>query len=476
MSETVADTLRGLRFGPFQALLLAATVAGSVFLLTTPYYYWALVPGPAILGLFLLGRYPQVSLYIFIFLIPFEFLTRWSSTQSEITVSKFLGVWTVIVSLFMVLLGRWRAKHLRSALWPFILAYVLINVVSTLNSDHLATAVYDVRLLLVAVTVFALVLLLSTTSSFVSTIPTLLVWGVMLNYAIFLLEFRFGVTMPWVEGTYFPRDVSMPAYAMPTAYSIYFVFLLPFLVHRFFFSRGHAMRALYGALAAVAVSGMMYLGSRAAFVVTLFLVVILTAQYLKLLKPRLVGFLLAGLFAGVALLIVFTPEWYLARQKSMFDTKTEASVSQRVTFLRTGWQFFKQKPILGFGPGAFMDEYATTLESASYATPWQGYRMRAHNTYLEILVGTGLLGLLSFLAIVGIALRNFRVAARNFRRKGELSRELLANAYQAAFVVNLLYFLFISYLTMKHFWIFLALSQITLNVSERSHHGEVEAA
>lgn len=472
----VTDALRGLRFGPLEALLVAAVAAGSVYLLATPHPFWALVPGPLVLALYLLGRYPQFALYLFIFLIPFEFLTRWSPTQQEITVSKFLGLWIVVVSLLMLLVGRWQARHLRSVFWPFIAAFLLVNLVATLNSDYLATAAGDLRQLAVAVTVFALVLLLTTRHGFQAVFPTVLIWGVLINYAIFLLEFRYGVRLPWTTETIYQKDVSMPAYALPTGYSVYFVFLIPFLVHRFFFSAGFLRRALYAALTLATLSGIVYLGSRASFVVTLFLIVVLAFQYLRLLRPRLVGFVLAWAFISAALVLLLIPQAYWTKQRTMFDTVTDSSVSMRVDFLKTGWELFKRKPLLGFGPGGFMEEYATTLYSAKHAGEPEDYRMRAHNTYLEVLVGSGTVGLLCFLALIGVALRNYRTAARHALEAGDLEHKLMTNAYEAAFLVNLLLFFFISYLSMKHFWIFLAVSQVALNLSKTSRHGEAQAA
>lgn len=477
MPVTVSDTLRGLRFGPFQALLLAGVVASSVYLLATPHYIWALLPGPLILALYLLGRYPQFALYLFIFLLPFSFLTRWSATQGEeITISKFLGLWIVVVSLAMLLVGRWQARHLRSMLWPFVASFLLINLVATLKSDYFMTALNELRQLAVAVAVFAMVLLLLTRRGFQRTLPSILVWSVLINFAIFLLEFRFDISLPWTTGTIYAKDVTRPAYAMPSGSSTFLAILLPFLVHRFFFSRGFGQRAVYGALALVPLSGIVYLGSRASFVIVLFLILVLSIQYLKLLKPRLIGFLLAGVFAAAVLVILFVPQFYWDRQKTMFDTKTDASVGMRIAFLRTGWDLFKQKPLLGFGPAAFAEEYATTLYAANFARSSGSYYMKAHNTYLEVLIGSGLLGLLSFLALIGVALRNFRIAATKASRDGDLEHKLLCNAYEAAFWVTLILFLFVSHPEIKHFWIFLAISQIARNIAEKTGYGEGEPA
>jgi O-antigen ligase len=95
------------------------------------------------------------------------------------------------------------------------------------------------------------------------------------------------------------------------------------------------------------------------------------------------------------------------------------------------------------------------------------YRRVAHNTYLEILVGSGLLGLGVFLGIVYHALKNYKVAVKNYFRRGDVENELLANTYRTAFIANLLFFLFSSDPASKLFWMFLALSQISLKLSPK---------
>lgn len=476
MPGTLVSDLRDLRFGPFQAILAVMVVAGTVFLLATPYYFFALLTGPLILALFFLGRNPRLAWYLLVFLIPAEFLTRLVPTQPGITVSKLLGIWIVVVALLMLLMDVWRVRHLKSALWPFLVAFVVVNVAATLITSHLANALAHLYQLLVAIVIFALTLLLTNRNGFASVIPSILIWGVLLNYVIFLLDFRLGVTMPWVAESPFPRDVHLPGYAMPTGYSTYLVFVLPFLIHRMAFSKGLMKKAVYFGLIFLGLSGVMYLGSRAAFVLVLFLVAFLCLQYLRFLRPRLIGLMAAGVLLSASLVLLLMPDWYMGRQKSMVETKTDVSIRARVDLMNAGWELFKQRPFLGFGPGNFSEEYAHTPYAPEYATAIMAFRMAAHNTYIEVLVGSGLLGLFCFLGLILVALMNYRKAAKTFRLDGNRERELLTNSYLSVFLVNLLFFFFISMLTMKHFWIFLAISQLALNYSKTKLPSELDAA
>lgn len=74
------------------------------------------------------------------------------------------------------------------------------------------------------------------------------------------------------------------------------------------------------------------------------------------------------------------------------------SLLRRKEFLISGWEMFKDHPLLGIGLGNFryvIHDYSFFLER----------EFLAHNTYLEVLTGTGFIG---FALLVGLLLRIFR--------------------------------------------------------------------
>jgi O-antigen ligase len=284
---------------------------------------------------------------------------------------------------------------------------------------------------------------------------------VTLNYALFLLEFVFKLSFPW--SPIFPVDVSQPAYALPSGYSIYFVFLIPLLLHRLSFGASTREKALAGALLFVTFSGVVFLGSRAALFSVVVALLLLLSQYLPLLKPRRLGFLFAVAGLAVALALLLIPQQYWVRQKTVVETKTDASVAMRISYVQAAWQYFRERPLFGYGPGSFKELYAVSPYAIQFANKQTGYVRYAHNTFLEVLVGTGLAGFLLFGVAVAASIRNFARAASLRWQRGDHAGALLDRAYLTAFLVNLFYFFFISYFFMKTFWIFLALSQIALN-------------
>ena len=77
------------------------------------------------------------------------------------------------------------------------------------------------------------------------------------------------------------------------------------------------------------------------------------------------------------------------------------STDRRLTYQVYGADLFQQHPILGIGLDGFAEAYA----QSEYRFNIQSKSLRvAHNTYLEIAAGTGVIGLLVFLSILGSAL------------------------------------------------------------------------
>jgi O-antigen ligase len=93
-------------------------------------------------------------------------------------------------------------------------------------------------------------------------------------------------------------------------------------------------------------------------------------------------------------LLFFGPRDLSHRFRSMFDPE-EAGIKERVYMWRSGVSMWRERLLLGWGPGGVKREYTR------YALP-EAFKKRTghvHNTPLQILVERGLLGLACWLAI-----------------------------------------------------------------------------
>ncbi len=88
--------------------------------------------------------------------------------------------------------------------------------------------------------------------------------------------------------------------------------------------------------------------------------------------------------------------------ESITNISTDPSNSERINRWKCAVRMFKQKPLLGWGPGTYMFQYAPfqlSYEKTIISTNF-GNLGNAHSEYLGPLAESGLLGMLSFLAIV----------------------------------------------------------------------------
>lgn len=110
------------------------------------------------------------------------------------------------------------------------------------------------------------------------------------------------------------------------------------------------------------------------------------------------GCLVIGLAAGLGLIAVLT---IADGQRSLSERLTESTpVEFRMAMYRAGWEMFLQKPLMGWGAQAIQAELSNRI------TDFQQEEYYFHNTYLEIVVQYGLLGLALY---VGVVIGLFRV-------------------------------------------------------------------
>jgi O-antigen ligase len=101
---------------------------------------------------------------------------------------------------------------------------------------------------------------------------------------------------------------------------------------------------------------------------------------------------------------VHTTEEFGTRLQSAANVSTDASNLERINRWACAIEMFKERPLLGFGPGTYQFEYAQFQEpeNLTIISTNFGDMGNAHSEYLGALSETGIFGLLSFLALVVI--------------------------------------------------------------------------
>ncbi|MHB8168797.1 MAG: O-antigen ligase family protein [Thermoleophilia bacterium] len=172
----------------------------------------------------------------------------------------------------------------------------------------------------------------------------------------------------------------------PNPYGFYLAVMLLLCIPLLLESKQTRERAFYGALVTLMTVSIIFTYARAAWLSLLAgLVVLAAVRYRKL-------FILMPVVLG--LLLFFVPSIFDRFQELMGFSQGQGSMYSRVTIWRYLLPYFYQSPVVGAGLGGFSD----------YMQEGLGYVYMPHNDYLRVLIDTGVVGIVSYLAIwLGLA-------------------------------------------------------------------------
>ena len=124
------------------------------------------------------------------------------------------------------------------------------------------------------------------------------------------------------------------------------------------------------------------------------------------------------------------------------------------------WRMCQDHPIFGVGLDGFTDRaasYATSTGPLRYSRYITEQPHVVHNTYLQVLVETGVVGLLAFVGVLMACLRAAWVAARRYEQAGDLAMAALSRGVLVAGLSVATSSLFLSNATERRTWVLLAL-------------------
>ncbi len=453
------------RLNPVTGLFLLVILLGSVYLLTTPHYYLSPLPALVCLFVFAVGKKSLTAFYLLIFLIPFQEYTAFAEAYRFLTITKLLGILLFGVAAFAVLIHKRDLSRFSSNLWPALLIFFSVNLISTMLSDYPTTSIDFLRRLAIQYSFFALVLYFIGKRELSRGLPVVMIAGISISSALSVVGYFFDI--PYfamnIESETIKRAVG--ATNDPNYFSMMLVFSFPLLTHGYFLFRNKLARTLLGGLVLLNLTAVVLTFSRSGGLVLAIVLVLLGLEFGRRFRPIYLGFV--GVFLLLALVgaAVLVPASYWERQKSVTNVEEERSLGRRMSYLDVAGPLFLANPILGSGPGTFRDHYEISRQAMEFSREGKTDRRAAHNAYLEVAVGTGLLGLIPFLLLIFVALRNFSRANHNFLAQNSFDMATLVRCYRICFIAFLLALLFLSAHFHKYFWLGLALSQLCLTGS-----------
>ncbi len=475
---------------------IAGVVGMAIGYAIAPNSTYALLPGLILLAVSLLGYFPHLGLYAIVFVFPF------GAYRGKI--HWILGAALLIVACLHYLPRKQWPARLRSNLWPWMIALIAVSFVSACWSPYPGPAFRDLALLIAGASFVALCLLMISPRSFRDTLPLITVISVTLGSLLAVVGYIYDVPLFAANVERFKRGFG--ATVSPNSMAIFIVSAIPFLLYYLFKVRKAGLYLLVVLALVVNLAAIITTYSRGGFWIMLVIVAISLVEFRRHWNIRHAGIvtLCAGFYLVLPSLIDPDSQWYQGsaetahveqvqrnplssqerklppgkdptpktnldyweRQQSL-SRSGDFSVNRRWTYLHVGWEAFLKRPVIGFGPMTFKYIYRDSPRAQQVMKQSGRKNQRvsarvAHNTYLEVLVGSGIVGLVCFLGLIGTALWNLSRAKGRALLRGNPQETLLLAAYRLSFVSMLLYFFIQTMVNHKPFLLFLAISQAAL--------------
>ncbi|VVO06585.1 O-antigen ligase family protein [Pseudomonas fluorescens] len=442
--------------------MIGLLAALCLALLASPYPY--LAPGAVVglVGVAILYRRPSWGVLGIVALVPFEGLMKDSSFSG----AKFLGISLALILSLQLLLRQLPASRLRSNLWPLLLGFMTLYLLSLWTSDNVGLSVTHLRDLIVGLLLFVITLLV----------------GREMNMINFCRMATLSVTITSAVAmfsTQYQEQGRASAMLDPNALAMLIAFAIPQALLLAQKSPNMLQRLGWLACFALLLGGMTKTESRSGLVVLLISLAIGIYHYraqLPRIRPRHLGFAMLGIAIVIPLAIYAMPAGYIKRIQSLSmlssDTRgyTDESLGRRASYIVVGSKMIREHPLLGTGPGTFPLHYAVTGYAKAFSSKGKEsdlYR-RAHNTYLELFSELGIPAALLFVSMLALALRNILRARSAWLQRRNWDQADLVTHLGVSLLSLSLFLMFLSAPNLKYLWIMLALSCVLRFKAEES--------
>jgi O-antigen ligase len=244
---------------------------------------------------------------------------------------------------------------------------------------------------------------------------------------------------------------------------------IPIAIERMLHERKPLLKLLAGLAGMLSVLTVVFTFSRGGFLATVVVLGLLFILY----PPRplqlavLIGLGLA-IFAFVPSTYydrILTLESFVPNQSGRIDVRTDNSIQGRASQNLTGWEMFKQNPVLGVGLNNFSllyPEYSKEIGLAPNAS-----NRALHNHYLEVATETGIIGLSVFLLLIWYAFRPVLRVRRQFLEAGQPDYAHLMTALTIGFIGYLVAAFFVPSSFPRYLYLLLGIMYALPSVADR---------
>jgi O-antigen ligase len=182
----------------------------------------------------------------------------------------------------------------------------------------------------------------------------------------------------------------------------------------------------------------------------------------------------AYVVAFVGLLVAVSAAWFSVNPHAWHRvTDFDSAGNGRSDLWRVAWRMAGDHPVAGVGLNNFTvksRDYVDRPGSLKFVSLIVERPHVAHNTYLQLLAETGVVGLVLFLSVLLACMRAAWLAVRRFQLRDEHEHEALARSVLVACVAAAASSFFISNGQDLRLWLLLALGPALLSVAVRPYH------
>lgn len=423
-----------------------------------------IIPMTVFAGL-LLYRSPEIGLLCLAFIIPFEGIF---SKAPSFTGAKLIGLSLILICTVKIITRQISLNNLRTRLNVPIFFLLFFFYLSSVFTQYNGFSYDTMRQLLTGVIIFFITLLLGDRINF-RQLARIIVTSVAITAVIAILS----IGDSSVEG----RAIGL--LTDPNVFALLLVNAIPLSIYLILFEPGKIRKIFWGLLFLVMLIAFQKTMSRSGLLVLLFLFFLLAVNYKYLLKKLPLSRIFLGVTFTLVLLIlgtVFLPGEYRDRILTLSSLGAgstssigDISLGRRTSYIIVGWETLKEAPILGSGPGTFPIKYAQSGYASAFSPEGDDMDIfrRAHNTYLETVTETGLLGLLALLALLAVGSYQFLQARRLELRRGRLQNAHLITHFVISLAGILIFLIFLSELTNKYLWMYLATGSVMYKLARK---------
>ncbi|OUS24614.1 hypothetical protein A9Q99_23880 [Gammaproteobacteria bacterium 45_16_T64] len=423
-------------------------------LLTTKFFF--LAPGLplALIGLIVLYRYPEYGVLALAFLVPLEGLF---AGNKLFTGAKFIGAALILIVGLKLIRKEIPLSEMKTPLWWPIGLLVFAFSVSSVWSLYPELSTHSLRQLVTAISIFFITLGIKS--------------RINIQWLMITVVISVSITafLALVSGAHTVEDRAIGLLTDPNYFALLLITAVPMCIHLLLQDRRRIVKLGWAALLLLILFAFQKTLSRSGVVVLVIVFAFIGYHYrevLKKLKGPQVGLIVIGGAMLMVALFISMPESYRDRILSLANITSgvrsfdDRSLGRRTSYIVVGMEAFKDNPIIGSGPGTFPVHYAKSGYATAFSVSSKEPELfrRAHNTYLETLTETGLTGFAALCGIILIGLRQFSIARSRMIAANQWEKATLITQTGAAYLAVILFFLFLTGLNNKYFWMLLALS------------------